>query len=494
MTGLAAGQPPAEFDAPAALLARLEAIGAEVNAAAAVTLAGWRAFAPAVEASDSARNLAAYLALRRTDLADLQAALAGYGLSSLGRSESRVMSTLEAVRTALAALAGRAGASPSPIPAGSALDAATDAIFGTPDGPRTRIMATLPSEAAKDAGLARRLVEAGMDCARINCAHDDAAAWRAMAGHVRAAARAAGRDCRILMDVAGPKCRIEQTFGPEKTRLFAGDRFALAKSAVAAPGDLPSATISFPHIIDALDIGAQVWIDDGKLGARVAARRGEAVVLDVVAAREKGMRLKPEKGVNFPTLDLSLAPLGAKDLADLDTVADIADLVGYSFVQRVEDIALIHEELARRRLDRPPQALVLKIETRLAVHNLPRLIVAAAARGPVAVMIARGDLAVELGFARLAEMQEEIMWLCEAAGAPVIWATQVLETLVKTGLPSRGEATDAAMAQRAECVMLNKGPHLVEGVRFVADLLARMDRHMRKKSPRFCALEAWRDA
>ena len=97
------------------------------------------------------------------------------------------------------------------------------------------------------------------------------------------------------------------------------------------------------------------------------------------------------------------------------------------------------------------------------------------------VMIARGDLAVECGFERLAEVQEEILWICEAAHVPVIWATQVLETLAKEGMPSRAEITDAAMAQRAECVMLNKGPHVVEAVQVLDDILRRMQGHQAKK-------------
>jgi len=101
---------------------------------------------------------------------------------------------------------------------------------------------------------------------------------------------------------------------------------------------------------------------------------------------------------------------------------------------------------------------------------------------PLAVMIARGDLAVELGFARMSEIQEEILWLCDAAHVPVIWATQVLDQLVSEGAPTRAEATDAAMSQRAECVMLNKGPFLVEAVAFLKDVLERMDRHQSKKS------------
>ena len=106
-------------------------------------------------------------------------------------------------------------------------------------------------------------------------------------------------------------------------------------------------------------------------------------------------------------------------------------------------------------------------------------------------MIARGDLAIEIGFTRLAEMQEEILWIGEAAQTPVIWATQVLENLVKTGAPSRGEMTDAAMAARAECVMLNKGPHLLQAIAELDRLLQRMDDNMHKKTPQMRRLHSW---
>ena len=109
-------------------------------------------------------------------------------------------------------------------------------------------------------------------------------------------------------------------------------------------------------------------------------------------------------------------------------------------------------------------------------------------------MIARGDLAVECGFERLAEVQEEILWVCEAAHMPVIWATQVLETLAKTGLPSRAEITDAAMGERAECVMLNKGPHILDAMRTLDDILRRMQAHQSKKRPLLRALKSWNRA
>ena len=126
-----------------------------------------------------------------------------------------------------------------------------------------------------------------------------------------------------------------------------------------------------------------------------------------------------------------------------------------------------------------------------AIRNLPELIARAAGRRPFGIMIARGDLAVEIGFERLAEMQEEILWLCEAAAVPAIWATQVLEGLVADGIPTRGEMTDAAMGVRAECVMLNKGPHLVQAIELLDRLLGRMDDHMSKKTAMLRALRSW---
>jgi pyruvate kinase len=352
-------------------------------------------------------------------------------------------------------------------------------------------MATLPSEAAADATLVARLLEAGMDCARINCAHDDTKAWAQMIAHIRAAERRLGRPCRVLMDVAGPKCRVESLSAPEKFRVYRGDRFYLAAALPRHSQGLATITPTFPQIIDALTLGSEVWINDGKIGARVVEKAEGRAQLEVFSARAKGERLKPEKGMNFPTLDLNLPPLTSKDFEDLDFIARNADIVGFSFVQRPSDVALLQDHLAARRSVAAPQPIVLKIETPLAVRNLPQLILQSHAHNPTAVMIARGDLAVELGFARLSEIQEEILWLCEAAHVPVVWATQVLDQFVREGVMSRSETTDAAMAQRADCVMLNKGPYLAEGVGFLRDVLSRTGRHHAKKFARFPPLHAW---
>jgi pyruvate kinase len=160
-------------------------------------------------------------------------------------------------------------------------------------------------------------------------------------------------------------------------------------------------------------------------------------------------------------------------------------MVALSFANSADDVKLLQQHLtsiSSQLGSKSKPAIVLKIETKRGFENLPAMLLAAMAAPCCGVMIARGDLAVECGFERLAEVQEEILWLCEAAHVPVIWATQVLESLAKEGLPSRAEISDAAMGTRAECVMLNKGPHIIEAVKALSDILRRMQGHQSKKS------------
>jgi pyruvate kinase len=493
-------RPPA--DGPAALLAEMRALRREVAAAGRARFARWRpslsrpAFAP------SALNLAHYLALRHRDLRPLQRGLMQHGLSSLGRLEGRVLATLDAVIAALEAITGERAPDALRFPSAhtffrgeATLQGNTEALFGSrPDGRPGRIMVTLPSEAASEPAFVADLLEDGrVDAVRINCAHDDAAAWRAMVGHVRRVARERGRPVTVLMDLGGPKCRTETVLKAEdRRRLEPGDRLLVTHGEPdpALPFDF-QASCSLPQVIDRLRVGDRVFVDDGHFGGAVEALRAEGAVLRIDRAKPGGGKLKTAKGLNFPDTDLGLDPLTAEDLAALDFVAAEADAVGYSFVQDPADVTRLQDELARRRPDWARLALVAKIETARAVRNLPELIAAAAGRQPLAVMIARGDLAVEIGFERTAEMQEEILWICEAAQVPVIWATQVLESLVKTGLPSRGEMTDAAMAARAECVMLNKGDNVLAAVAVLDRLLGRMAGHQVKKTPTLRALRSW---
>ena len=486
----ASAAPPGAAAARAALASLRERVRRESDR----LVGGWRDAILREDFLPSARNLADYLALRRQDLSALQADLSALGLSSLGRCESHVTANLDAVAAALARLCGDA---PEPFPSpelwsegARRLSGQRRVLFGRTAGPA--IMVTLPSEAASDPLLVDSYVAAGMDCARINCAHDSPPVWRAMVEQVRRAAERRGRPCRILMDLPGPKCRIESLSPQRPGRIQVGDRLRLAQRLTAAtPSDLPVIVVSLPQVVASLPVGAPVWIDDGKIRGRVVAIEGPDRIVEIGGARRKGGKLKLEKGVNFPGVPLDLPPLSADDLAALPVVAECADLIGFSFVQRPRDIVALDRALATARPGGPPIPLVLKIETLEAVRNLPRLLVQAAGSRPTAVMIARGDLAVELGHARLAEIQEEILWLCEAARIPVVWATHALDDLVKDGLPSRAEATDAAMAQRAECAMLNKGPHVVEAIGFLAEVNGKMSRHQVKKTARLAPLHSW---
>ena len=229
-----------------------------------------------------------------------------------------------------------------------------------------------------------------------------------------------------------------------------------------------------------------MWIDDGKLGAVVQDITEQGALLLVTVAKPSGVRILSDKGINFPEAVLDLPPLTEKDLTDLDFVCANADLVGFSFVETLAGMDFLINELAKRNSSAMP--IIAKIETNLAVKNLPEIILGTIGRHYLGIMIARGDLAVELGSARLAEIQEELLWLCEAAHVPVIWATQVLESIAKKGTRSRPEFTDAAMAVRAECVMLNKGPYIVDAIEALVNVMVRMHEHQRKKFSRLRAL------
>ena len=560
----------------------------------------------------SARNLLHYLALRQRDLRPLQAELTSLGLSSLGRAESHVMlavrTVLEAVDGLVSSPVATEGLPAAPVDGRQTLRARTDALFGTPPAERdVRIMVTMPAEAAHDYLLVRDLIASGMDCARINCAHDDRDTWAAICRNIATAADETGRQCRVLMDLAGPKLRTgpieagpavvrwrpqrdvcgrvvapariwltpyESPQPPAETAavmlpvrgswlaaLVTGDEVSLIdardayrtlrvaargnggvwaesdhtayimsgtsllrvtrpdigerrthvtdipptiQTLLLAPGDTlvltrsevpgrPAVRTAEGHVLehavigvtlgpvfDDVKIGERIWFDDGRIGGEIRDVSPERLQVTITRAAAAGSKLGADKGINLPDTNLTLPSLTSKDLEDLRFIAAHADIVGYSFVRTDADVRELQSQLAA--LGHPDLPLILKIETRRAFDNLPGLLLAAMRSTAAGVMIARGDLAVECGYERLAEVQEEILWMAEASHTPVIWATQVLERLAKDGIPSRAEITDAAMGERAECVMLNKGPHILTAVRALDDILTRMQAHQRKKT------------
>ncbi|TSA48667.1 MAG: pyruvate kinase, partial [Nitrosomonadales bacterium] len=458
--------------------------------------------------------------------------------------------------------------------------------------------------------LIKEMLVQGMNCARINCAHDNPAVWEGMVNHIRSAQRETGLHCKILMDLSGPKLRtgevapgpavlkwrpqrdvhgkvtspahlwlypeddlscpapvdacipirgdwlvqavvndrveftdsrgasrslqlvekVDAGFWAESTqtsyitpglelhlirtpisghsrkvgkaghvgtlpivadaiRLQRGDHLIITLASTPGHGArydetgrlIQAASISclVPEVFDCVKPGERVLIDDGRIGGVIRNVNPGEIMVEINQAKDGGEKLLADKGINLPDSRLGLGSLTSQDKKHLKFIAQHADIVGLSFVRSPHDVHMLQQHLAS--LDAEHLGIVLKIETRAAFECLPDLLFALIRSPNVGVMIARGDLAVECGYERLAELQEEIMWLAEAAHLPVIWATQVLEGLAKNGKPSRAEITDAAMGERAECVMLNKGPHIIEAIRALDDILHRMQGHQKKK-------------
>ena len=271
--------------------------------------------------------------------------------------------------------------------------------------------------------------------------------------------------------------------------LLPGDRLVLTRADLPGSGALRDAegrVLAPAHIhctlaaaFEQVEAGQSAWFDDGKIGGIVRENDGERITVEITQTGPQGARLRAEKGINFPDTPLKTSALTEKDIRDLGQVADLVDMVALSFLRGQEDVNQLHDELYRLGASR--LGVVLKIENRQAFENLPRILLSSLRAPPVGVMIARGDLAVEVGFERLSEVQQEILWLCEAAHVPVIWATQILEGMAKRGAPSRAEVSDAAMSILAECAMLNKGPNIVSTVRFLSGIIDRMDEHYIKR-------------
>ena len=526
----------------------------------------------------SVQNLLDYLALRRHDLRDLQACLAGLGLSSLGRSESSTLARVEAVISVLESLAGEQRSSPSAHTAAVATfrtgpatlaKNAEDLLGPVPKGRAVRVMATMPSEAAKSHELVKSLVEAGMDVMRVNCAHDSEHEWERMITHMRRANQESGRHCKALMDLAGPRlrtgpihrgyhvvrwrigkdargavvtparialvskrgsaesmpsvpsadvvlpvpetlvravrlgdtfrvkdsrgktrqltvinksdhscvCTCEQgawvlsgaelslvregreietahvgdlPFVEEPIRLQPRDLLVLTKGENRPPApheDTPHISCTLPQVFSTALAGQPIFFDDGKIEGRICEVHPEHLLVEIMHTGGHEAKLGSAKGINLPDTDLGIGAMTEKDRHDLDFVAEHADIVGLSFVRRPEDVLELQRELAAR--GKGGMGVILKIENRPGFDRLPLIMIAALRQHPVGIMVARGDLAIEVGFERLAEIQEEILWLSEAAHIPVVWVNQVLETLARTGIPSRGKVGACVVAGAA---------------------------------------------
>ncbi len=561
----------------------------------------------------SLRNLLHYLALRHHDIQDLQKQLGRMGISRLGKAESHVIASMVAIQNILLRIQGSTNLLEEEncvsFDQGKALleEHAEQSFGAKPSHRRARIMVTFPSEAAEDYELVLGLLKAGMNCARLNCAHDSPEAWGKMIQNLQKAMQETGKHCKVCMDLGGPKIRTgamkagpkvihlspqrdplgniigtyrvwlapeEQTpptetdahiplaqdllakaktgdeirfqdsRGKKRTLqllaqeengywaesddnayiltglpvslcrkdeeiaqgeigelppiqqhilLNVGDQFRIHKAEL--PGEpaqydeqgnllaLAHTCCDLPSLYTDLRPGEKVLFDDGKIESVVKTVSDEEIVVEITYAKVGGAKLKAEKGINLPDSNLRLSGLTEKDKEDLKFVVKHADVINMSFVNSPQDVEDLLQVIQNLGASPEKIGIVLKIETQKGVTNLPSILLKAMQWAPLGVMIARGDLAVECGWRNLAEVQEEILRICEAAHVPIIWATQVLESVAKKGRPSRAEITDAAMSQRAECVMLNKGPYILEAISMLDEILHSMQMHQDKKAP-----------
>lgn len=433
----------------------------------------------------SGPNLLHYLALRQEDIREIQDALHFHGLSSLASSESHILSQLKAIQQ-------RLGRKKKPRDEGTVLAyekckdevrRKTAALFGTKKDPLVPfVMVTCSKDLADDYEMVRKLLSNGMNVARLNCAHDNEAIWEKIIRNVRDASAETGEPCKIYMDLGGPKLRtVILGKGRKKNRapFREGSHIFFAEANAAYDRKEVVIGCSEPGIVKQLNEGERILFDDGLFEARVESIGTDIARLIVLRASGEKPKLKAGKGINFPDSELTMPALTDFDRQCLPFVAHHADLVGYSFVRHPAHVAELQEAL--RVFNAPRPSLILKIETPEAVEQLPQLLFQGMQDSVFGVMIARGDLAVEIGFERMSEIQEEILWICEAAHVPVIWATQVLENLNKAGIATRAEITDAAYAAHAECVMINKGAYTIQVIRMLRDILGRSGGHHVKK-------------
>lgn len=557
----------------------------------------------------SAQNLIHYLALRSFEIDVLDDELTKLGLPVLANSESHIMRSVLDLKRLINSLLGQV--TRNPVNAVSIdlsdkfLKKNTKILLGYKSKKRrTRIMVTLPNTAAEDLDFVRKLLASGMNCARINCAHDDPETWLKMIENVREASKLERKKCRIAMDLGGPKLRTGpmvpgpkvihirpekddlgrvvspakvwiarpdipppddteyQAFIPvdrlifskikrgsilkfvdsrsknckimvekrkgngwlgicvdsayietgtemvlEKEKrsgeivhrvgellpkeqfisLYTGDKLRVHKD--PTPGEnaqynetgslaqVAHISCTLPEVFQDVKEGDPIYFDDGKIEGFIESKISDELMIKITQAKDKGSKLKSDKGINLPQSELKVSGLTAKDREDIKFIARYADAVNFSFVNTKEDVLDLYNEYQKLSAE---IGVILKIETQKGFSNLPSILLAAMQSYPVGVMTARGDLAIETGWKNFATIQQEIMRICSAAHIPNVWATQVLENLAKKGTPSRAEITDAALAQQAECVMLNKGYYIHKAVKMLDKILRRMQRFQGK--------------
>ncbi len=328
-----------------------------------------------------------------------------------------------------------------------------------------KIVATLGPATAEQGTLAR-LLAAGVDVVRLNAAHGDAAAHRRAIAGARTAAEAAGRALGVLVDLPGPKLRTGAVAG-DLVQLASGARFTLTGDATrgGAPGDATQCSTTVPELAGWVAPGDAVFLADGEIVLRVTRVVGDDVETEIV----RGGLLRSHKGMHVPSAELRVESFSAADAAALALARRVrADFVGVSFVRTADDLHAVRARLPKRGAQ---PALVAKIETAAALEHLDGIVDAADA-----LMVARGDLGIQVPARRVPFLQKEIIRAANRAGKPVITATQMLESMTRSPLPTRAEVSDIANAviDGTDALMLSEetavGAFPVEAVRTMAEV------------------------
>lgn len=329
---------------------------------------------------------------------------------------------------------------------------------------KVKILATL-GPASSEEEMIQKLHEAGADLFRINMSHASHDLMRTLIKRIRSVEERSGRPIGILADLQGPKLRVGK-FAAGKVALAPGQIFTLDNR--DEPGDETRVFLPHPEILEAVKAGDRLLIDDGKLALKAEKADGKSIVCKVIA----GTSISDRKGVSLPDTLLGVGALTEKDRIDLDAVlaTDDVDWVALSFVQRPDDLAEVRK-IARGRV-----GIMSKIEKPQALERIDEIIELSDA-----VMVARGDLGVEMPIEAVPGIQKQLTRLCRRAGKPVVIATQMLESMITAPVPTRAEVSDVSIAvfEGADAIMLSaesaSGQYPVEAVSMMASIASTVE-------------------
>ncbi|WP_421873787.1 pyruvate kinase [Pararhizobium sp.] len=329
---------------------------------------------------------------------------------------------------------------------------------------KVKILATL-GPASGEEEMIQKLHEAGADLFRINMSHASHDMMRTLIKRIRNVEARCGRPIGILADLQGPKLRVGK-FAAGKVDLVPGQTFTLDNK--DEPGDATRVFLPHPEILESVKAGHRLLIDDGKLHLRADTSDGKSIVCTVIA----GTKISDRKGVSLPDTLLSVGALTEKDRADLDAVLETEDVdwVALSFIQRPEDLSEV------RKISRGRVGLMSKIEKPQAIERIDEIIELSDA-----LMVARGDLGVEMPLEAVPGLQKQLIRASRRAGKPVVVATQMLESMISAPVPTRAEVSDVATAvfEGADAIMLSaesaSGDYPVEAVATMASIASKIE-------------------